>query len=505
MELKAGITIHGYTLVDFISSGATAEVWRVKDENGNDKALKIFSPVQKVDDATLDLLVDEFKLLYRLDHSHILKSEIMGAYQKIPYIIMPYYSGNLAAEMTRRSYQTQTSSQVFTPWFSEIECLTLMRQIGSGLAYLHEQGIIHQDVKPENILFNTFSDQVQYVLTDFGISTKIKENIARMTMPRDQPYALTPAYASPEQFSGRQDFKSDVFSLGVLLFEMCEGRLPFTKQGYTPDVYGKLISPYFRNPHLSIPFKNIILAALSENPGLRPTAKDFEDFASQSKDKNKLVSEESPIRTEKVTILQPRRDFGQNEGDNITGAKTPQDAEPPSPPTIMGSNKTIRYNPREINIPGTIRSPLTKGSRKGKLLTLLITLGLLAGVVLIFFKSNLFLSSRQNLISKVLIMKDSYSEIRPFHSDRAMVKRDGKWGYINSNGKLVIPCSYMHAGDFNGNYAFVCKSEIECGIIGKDGDGLTPFIYDGVWSGAEGSWILTMVENGKKITKEIKF
>ena len=101
-----------------------------------------------------------------------------------------------------------------------------MQQIGSGLAYLHEQGIIHQDVKPENILFNTFSDQVQYVLTDFGISTKIKENIARMTMPRDQPYALTPAYASPEQFSGRQDFKSDVFSLGVLLFEMCEGRLP---------------------------------------------------------------------------------------------------------------------------------------------------------------------------------------------------------------------------------------------------------------------------------------
>jgi len=124
--------------------------------------------------------------------------------------------------------------------------------------------------------------------------------------------------------------------------------------------------------------------------------------------------------------------------------------------------------------------------------------------MLIFFKTNIFLSSRQNLIAKVLLMRDSYSEIRPFHSERALVKKDGKWGYINSNGKLVIECNYLHAVDFDGKYAFVCKSETECGIIGNDGGGLTPFIYDGVWSGVEGSWILTMLENGKKVTKEIK-
>ena len=180
------------------------------------------------------------------------------------------------------------------------------------------------------------------------------------------------------------------------------------------------------------------MAAMSANTGLRTTTKDFEDFASRSKDKTNLVSEEHPIRTEKVTILQPRRDFGKNEGDDITGTKTPQDAEPPSSPTVIGSNKTIRSNPREINLPGTIRSPLRRGSRKGKLLTLLIFFGLLAGVMLIFFKTNIFLSSRQNLIAKVLLMRDSYSEIRPFHSERALVKKDGKWGYINSNGKLVF-------------------------------------------------------------------
>src|SRR5688572_15641713 len=173
MELQKGIKIHGYTLVDFISNGSTAEVWRIKDEFDNEKALKIFSPVQKVDEATLDLLIDEFKLLYRLDHPHILKSEIMGAYQKVPYIIMPYYDNNLAAAMTKRSHQVQ--SQYFNSWFSEDECVTLMQQIGSGLTYLHQQGILHQDVKPENILFNSKDDEPHYVLTDFGISTKIKE------------------------------------------------------------------------------------------------------------------------------------------------------------------------------------------------------------------------------------------------------------------------------------------------------------------------------------------
>ncbi|MEP6794383.1 MAG: serine/threonine-protein kinase, partial [Saprospiraceae bacterium] len=340
MELKPGIKIHGYTLDSFINSGATAEVWRIKDEFGNEKALKIFSPVQKVDEATLDVLIDEFKLLYKLDHPNILKSEIMGAFQKVPYIIMPYYNGNLAAEMTSRSHQAQ-ASPLFNSWFSEGECLILMEQIGSGLAYLHQEGIIHQDVKPENILFDTTADPRRYVLTDFGISTKIKENIARMTLPRQQTYALTPAYAAPEQFNSRTEAKSDVFSLGVLLFEMCEGRLPFSRHGYMANSNGNIRLPEFRNLTLSPSFRNIVLSALAENPKHRPTAQDLEDFAIRARGNSITIADSASVRTDKITVIQPTETRSSLET-HISHNKDEDNNRVSYPPTIKVNSGIIR-------------------------------------------------------------------------------------------------------------------------------------------------------------------
>lgn len=540
MELKAGIKIHGYTLWEFISNGATAEVWRIKDDFGMEKALKIFSPVQKVDDNTLDLLIDEFKLLYRLDHPNILKSEIMGAYQKVPYIIMPYYNSNLASEMNKRSYMAQSASPQFKTWFSEDECVTLMHQIGGGLAYLHQQGIIHQDVKPENILFDSSSEEVHYVLTDFGISTKLKENIARMTLPRNQAYALTPAYAAPEQFKGQQEFKSDVFSLGVLLFEMCEGRLPFTRHGYAADSFGNIARPEFRNAHLSVPFKNIILAALSENPGIRPAAREFEEFAIRSRG-NTITEPEAPsIRTDKITIRQPALNQSQDSDYLAQDTRELQESGIAPMHTIRTSNGSFNSGVQDHKLRGTILSPVRRSRNRGGILALVIILVMLLGAIVFgYFKhsqtqekemvamandffengnirkaNELFATlarkkgkedyyARQFLTDRILA--ENFDEILRFRNNRAPVRKNDKWGFIDSSGREVIKCMYTRVEEFNDKTSVVCKSANECGIIDLKGAEKTPFIYSGIQSGGADRWVLIRTEDGKRIRDNYDF
>lgn len=538
MELTAGIKIHGYTLVDFISNGASAEVWRIKDEYGNEKALKIFSPVQKVDEATLDLLIDEFKLLYRLDHPHILKSEIMGAYLKVPYIIMHYYNSNLASEMNKRSYLAQSASPHFKTWFSEDECVTLMQQIGGGLAYLHQQGIIHQDVKPENILFDNSSAEVQYVLTDFGISTKIKENIARMTLPRNQAYALTPAYAAPEQFNGRQEFKSDVFSLGVILFEMCEGRLPFTRHGYAADSYGNIAKPEFRNPHLSGPFKNIILSALSESPWIRPAAKEFEQFAIRSRG-NTITEPEAPsIRTDKITIRQPAVNQSQDSIYLAQDTKEVRESGIAPMPTIRRNNVSYNSGMRDRKMKETILSPVRKSRNKGGILALIIISVILLGAIvfgyikhsqtkekeMVAIANDFFENGNIREANKLFatlarkkgkedyyirqvqtdrILAEDYDEILRFRNDRAPVRKNGKWGYIDSSGKEIIECKYKEVREFNTKAAPVCLVERKWGLIDLQGREIRPLIYYGIQSVGKDQWVLIQMIDGKRMSENL--
>lgn len=539
MELKPGIKIHGYTLDSFINNGATAEVWRIKDEFGNEKALKIFSPVQKVDDATLDVLIDEFKLLYKLDHPNILKSEIMGAFQKVPYIIMPYYNGNLAMEMTSRSHQAQ-ASPLFNSWFSEEECLVLMEQIGSGLAYLHHEGIIHQDVKPENILFNTTADPLRYVLTDFGISTKIKENIARMTIPRQQAYALTPAYAAPEQFKGRQEYKSDVFSFGVLLFEMCEGRLPFSRHGYVSDSYGNIRPPEFRNPTLSSSFRSIVVSALAENPNHRPSAKDLEDFVLHTRGNSITMRDPPSVRSEKITVIQPAETGSYIETHNSITQGEEKWVSQPSPSTIRVNSGTIRQEPARKN--ATVSDSNHGKPRRMKsggialyAVGLVLMIGLWYGYTkyrhvqeekMLKEANDYFQSGNINQANirysklaekhgyesydakKILtdgILADKYDMIRSFYNDRAAVHQKEGWGYIDESGKNIISCQYIQVEDFIESTTVVCITEKECGIIDLTGQEKAPFIYSSFQKGKNGRWVMIREEDGKRISINYNF
>lgn len=537
--LNPGIKIHGYTLVEFINQGSTAEVWRITDESGIEKAIKIFSPVQKVDDSTLDLLIDEFKLLFRLDHPHILRSEIMGAYQKVPYIIMPYYDGNLAAEMIQRSQLAQSASSQFRNWFSEEECLDVMQQVGGGLAYLHEQGIIHQDVKPENILYNRAITPPHYVLTDFGISTRIKENMARMTLARNQVYALTPAYAAPEQFKGRPVYKSDVFSLGALLFEMSEGRLPFHRQGHALDSYGNVPRPEFRNDRITVGFRNIILNCLSEHPDHRPGAKELEEFVVRYRGNAITAFDTDQVRSDKITILQPQWNKTNKEDGRlnaIEGFKNPEHefSKPPSDLYDLRGEMT-----RSNQLLSTSGGSGVSGRKTNFWVWMIGVFLFIAGCFWAYTRwSKVSIEEKIELAEEAFrngdiseanqyftwlirktgreeyfeqkkitdkILEGGYLKVLPFENDRAPVMKGGKWGFIDIEGSLVIPCQFIQVTPFSEGTAVACITRNECGIIDLSGNVKAPFIYSGFQDGRPGEWVMTRIENHEKVSVNYDF
>jgi serine/threonine-protein kinase len=170
-----------------------------------------------------DFLKEEANYLATLNHPNIIKIfpalEVDGIKYYIArepktdewYIALEYFEGGSLADWLKRKGK-----------FGLIETLNLAKQIGSALEYAHSRGIVHGDVKPSNILLRYTPDgSFQAALSDFGatIATIHGNYIV---------YAFTPAYASPEQLeSAKIDRRSDIYSLGVVLYQMLTGRLPY--------------------------------------------------------------------------------------------------------------------------------------------------------------------------------------------------------------------------------------------------------------------------------------
>lgn len=147
------------------------------------------------------------------------------------------------------------------------EAVEIISQVGSALDYAHSKGIIHRDIKPSNILFKQLpSGETKVLLSDFGI--------ARAGVPAGVRGIIgTPGYMSPEQASGKEvDHRSDIYSLGVVLYEMLAGRVPF--EGTTLDVMHQHIHqpplpPSKINPDIPREVETVIMKALAKNPEIR--------------------------------------------------------------------------------------------------------------------------------------------------------------------------------------------------------------------------------------------
>lgn len=249
-----------YQLDALIGEGGFSEVWRAKDEMTEEAlvALKIYAPQKGLDEYGIKQFRKEYSITYNLSHSHLMKVLYFDICEGSPFLIMPYYkSGSLSTYLQEKGP------------FNEKQIALLMQQIGGALEELHTQDpqILHQDIKPDNILVK---NDDHFVLTDFGISSKTRQTLRKAT---GTSYSLTLAYAPPERFESTpvSNQASDIFSLGITLYEMCTGTLPWDGNGGVSLLKGA------RVPELPVSFprelNKMIQACMSLEWDKRPDAK----------------------------------------------------------------------------------------------------------------------------------------------------------------------------------------------------------------------------------------
>ncbi len=213
MVLRPGDTVDSYTYVRPIGRGGMAHVVLVEESSGEQRALKILKGTRLK--TGLARFKREFRALSRIHHPNVIRVHGWGAYERHPFIALEYVEG-IDLHRTIREFKQLGDEHRFRR--SEELLVDLCR----ALAHVHQRGLVHRDLKPSNILV-TASGQAK--LTDFGI---VKD------LDRDgDPFQTTTlvgtwAYASPEQITGTPlDQRSDLYSLGVILFAMLTGRRPF--------------------------------------------------------------------------------------------------------------------------------------------------------------------------------------------------------------------------------------------------------------------------------------
>ena len=243
-----------YELLKQLGRGGFSEVWLALDKLTDVKvAIKIYAPGMGLDDAGISLFTQEFSLVFDMNHTNLLHPT--------------YYDGSIFKYLTDNNRITETES-----WH-------LLHDVAEGLAYLHAKlpPVIHQDIKPDNILIN---DENGYMITDFGISTRI-----RSTLRRNQGQELsggTLAYMGPERFgqSPTPIMASDIWSLGATMYELLTGLPPYGDHGGLLQKNGADI-PLINNEEYSQELKDIVYKCLALNTWDRPTARQIADYAFQ--------------------------------------------------------------------------------------------------------------------------------------------------------------------------------------------------------------------------------
>jgi tRNA A-37 threonylcarbamoyl transferase component Bud32 len=217
----APTTIGGHRIVRPLGRGAMGQVFLAEDQAlGRNVAIKLMHPSRASDPAARRRFLRESRATAAVEHPHVVtiyqvgEHQGAGAFSGAPFIVMQYLAGE-----TLRGHHAKTGRLPLG------EAIRIGREIAEGLAAAHRRGLIHRDIKPDNIILEGPLKQVKII--DFGLARDVDhDDDARVT--QDGAVVGTPAYMSPERVgAGKIDARSDLFGLGVILYELVADRLPF--------------------------------------------------------------------------------------------------------------------------------------------------------------------------------------------------------------------------------------------------------------------------------------
>jgi len=221
-RLKTGDTLGRYRLSAKLGEGGMGEVFRAEDiTSGDSVAIKILNETAAQRPNALRRFQKEARLLASIDNPYVTRLIEVNEQDNRHYMVMELVVGEDLNDRLQRDGK-----------FAETEALQIIGDVAKALADAHERGIIHRDIKPENILLTNDivdGDHCGVKLTDFGIARQIQQS-ATLAMTQDGSMIGTPRYMSPEQCKACSDLspQSDVYSLGITLFELLAGSTPFS-------------------------------------------------------------------------------------------------------------------------------------------------------------------------------------------------------------------------------------------------------------------------------------
>jgi methyl-accepting chemotaxis protein len=261
-RLERGAVFAGrYEILGGVGKGGMGIVYRARDRQLDEVvALKLLRPETLVDDSTqLERFKTEIRLARKVTHRNVLRTHDFGESGGIPYISMEYLEGVSLKELIRSRGALPLGVG-----------LRIAKQIAQGLEAAHHQGVVHRDVKPQNILILPESGEVK--IMDFGIARVSEMKGGGLTTTGT--VMGTPDYIPPEQAQGQPaDFRSDIYSLGVVLFEMFAGRLPFVADSAMAVILAHIQTqpprPREINPRLPASLEAAILRCLAKEPAAR--------------------------------------------------------------------------------------------------------------------------------------------------------------------------------------------------------------------------------------------
>jgi serine/threonine protein kinase/predicted Zn-dependent protease len=295
-ELTRGSVIADrYEVIEELGRGGMGKVFRVEDKKIKEEvALKLIKPEIAADKKTIERFSNELKFARKIAHRNVCKMYDLGEEEGTYYITMEYVPGEDLKSFIRRSRQLNVGTAI-----------SLAKQVSEGLSEAHRLGVVHRDLKPQNVMIDKEGNAR---IMDFGVA----RSVTGKGITGAGVMIGTPEYMSPEQVEGKEaDQRSDIYSLGIMLYEMLTGRVPF--EGDTAFAIGVMQKsespkdPKEFNSQISDDLNRMILKCLEKDKEKRyqssgEVRSELSSIEQGIPTTERIVPEKKPLTSREITV-----------------------------------------------------------------------------------------------------------------------------------------------------------------------------------------------------------